>query len=150
MSNSALSGSRPRVIGLGMAVPALVAFSLAILCLPVHRTVADAPADSGQSEEYEPYDLEDAYGDPMRMSDDLLEDFGYGTDSLEGYAGYGEDSLFYYSDEFDEYYNKYGIYADEYGYDYFERDSDDDTDCKQDKDGKVTTKSTDRIFHACL
>jgi hypothetical protein len=133
-------------MGLGIAVPSLWPVALSCLLCLVGQAAGDATDDIRKDDAHKPYDPYDAYGDSE--SDDFLNDFGYGTDSLDEYAGYGQDSLFYYSDEFDVYYNTYGIYADEYGDDYFDSNKTADTECKQDKSGKVSLKGVNIIrFH---
>lgn len=112
-----------------MAFPLLAMLFLLLL----DQVVGDAVEYVADADE--PYELDGAYAD--LVDSDLLQDFGYGTDVME-YAGYGTDSQYYYSDEFDEYYNQYGIYADEFGYDYFDTDSGGEQDCKEDDAGKAS------------
>lgn len=124
-------------------VPAML-FALTILILLVDQVVADSTDELLREDIYDLDELDDA-------SNDLLEDdhqfLSFG-DGLEEYAGYGEDSNYYYGDEYDEYYNTYGMYADEYGYDYFEKESRGETDCTEDDNGKASTKGPDIICPA--
>lgn len=137
-------------MGFGMAVPSLASFGVPLLCflaVQLDQVLGDGLEDILKDDAYEPYDLDAAYADSAIENGDFLEDFGYGTDSLDEYAGYGEDSLFYYSDEFEEYYNTYGIYTDEYGYDYLDTETATETDCKLDDKGKATMKGA--VFDLC-
>jgi hypothetical protein len=133
-------------MGFGTAAPSLLSVALPILIFLVVQAVGDAPEENTPDDGgYEPYEYEPAYADGTDGANDLLDNFGYGTDSIEEYAGYGEDSLFYYSDEYDEYYNTYGVYADEYGYDYFDSDKGGEPDCQQDDNGKTSTKGAIQV-----
>ena len=128
--------------GVAAGMPWLL-LSLPLLVLLVDQVLGDSPDELLKEDIYDP--LDDVYDNLTESDDDPLLDFG---DSLEEYAGYGEYSLFYYSDEYDEYYNTYGMYADEYGYDYFETDSRGETDCTEDGKGKTSTKGPNYICPA--
>jgi hypothetical protein len=136
-------------MGLGIAVPQLLSVALSCLGCLVGQAIGNATDEVHKDDVKEPYDPSVANATPTTGSNDRHQDFGYGTDSLDEYAGYGEDSMFYYSDEFDVYYNTYGMYAD--GYDYFDSNASGEADCNEDDKGKVSLKGVNIMcFHGSV
>eukprot|EP00892_Ulva_mutabilis_P003386 jgi/Ulvmu1/1419/UM011_0148.1 len=109
-------------------------FVLVLLLSCLKRTFAD----------YDPrnyddlYDLSEYYSSLyMNEGSDMLDDaFGYGAYDFNGY-GDSDDNYFYFSNEYDNYYDVYGFDAHAYGYDYFGLEMP-KTDCQEDATGEFT------------